>query len=51
MGSSSVPLSTPEDQDGAKETPKIRYLSRRGMLGLMVSTAIAVIFRVSLHRT
>ncbi len=25
-----------------KETPKIRYLSRRGMLGLMGSTAIAV---------
>src|SRR5918999_73109 len=42
MSSSSVPLSTPEDQDGAKETPKIRYLSRRGMLGLMGSTAIAV---------
>src|SRR5919199_3498649 len=42
MSSSSVPLSTPEDQDGAKETPKIRYLSRREMLGLMGSTAIAV---------
>src|SRR5918998_211274 len=42
MSSSSVPLSTPEDQDGAKETPQIRYVSRRGMLGLMGSTAIAV---------
>ena len=42
MSSSSVPLSTPEDQDGAKETPKIRYLSRREMLGLMGSTTIAV---------
>src|SRR5918912_1102363 len=42
MSSSSAPLSTPEDQDGAKETSKIRYLSRREMLGLMGSTAIAV---------
>ncbi|MDQ3834946.1 MAG: alpha/beta hydrolase, partial [Actinomycetota bacterium] len=42
MSSFSAPLSTPEDQDGAKETPKIRYLSRREMLGLMGSTAIAV---------
>jgi pimeloyl-ACP methyl ester carboxylesterase len=42
MSSSSVPLSTPEGQDGAKETPKIRYLSRREMLGLMGSTSIAV---------
>ena len=42
MSSSSVPLSTPEDQDGAKETPKIRYLSRGEMLGFMGSTAIAV---------
>src|SRR5918997_6543013 len=42
MSSSSAPLSTPEGQDGAKETQTIRYLSRRGMLGLMGSTAIAV---------
>jgi pimeloyl-ACP methyl ester carboxylesterase len=35
-------LSTPEGQDGAKETPKIRYLSRREMLGLIGSTSIAV---------
>src|SRR5919199_888448 len=42
MSSFSAPLSTPEDQDGAKETPKIRYLSRREMLGFMGSTAIAV---------
>jgi hypothetical protein len=42
MSSSSVPLSTPKGQDEAKETPKIRYLSRRRMLGLMGSTAIAV---------
>src|SRR5919199_3417477 len=42
MSSSSAPLSTPEGQDGAKEIPKIGYLSRREMLGLMGSTAIAV---------
>src|SRR5215217_2518740 len=42
MSSSLVPLFTPEDQDGAKETPKIRYLSRGEMLGFMGSTAIAV---------
>src|SRR5215218_1873862 len=42
MSSSLVPLFTPEDQDGAKETPKIRCLSRREMLGVMGSTAIAV---------
>src|SRR3712207_4515754 len=42
MSPSSVPLSTPEDQDKAKETLKIRYLSRREMLGLVGSTAIAV---------
>ena len=42
MSSSSVPLSTPEGHDGAKETPKIRYLSRREMLGLVGSTSIAV---------
>src|SRR5215216_4010631 len=42
MSSSSVPRSTREDQDEAKETPKIRYLSRREMLGLMGSTAITV---------
>ena len=41
MSSSLVPLFTPEDQDGAKETPKIRCLSRREMLGVMGSTAIA----------
>jgi hypothetical protein len=41
MSSSSVPLFTLEDQDGAKETSKIRYLSRREMLGFMGSTAIA----------
>src|SRR5215212_3040910 len=42
VSSSSVPRSTREDQDEAKETPKIRYLSRREMLGLMGSTAITV---------
>jgi pimeloyl-ACP methyl ester carboxylesterase len=42
MSSSSVPLSTPEYQDEAKETLEIRYLSRREMLGLMGATSIAV---------
>ena len=42
MSSSSVPRSIPEEQDGAKETPKIHYLSRREMLGLMGSASIAV---------
>jgi pimeloyl-ACP methyl ester carboxylesterase len=42
MSSSSIPLSTPEYQDEAKETPEIRYLSRREMLGLMGVTSIAV---------
>src|ERR671914_1026625 len=32
------------EQDGAKEIPKIRYLSRREMLGLMGSTAAALAF-------
>ncbi|MCA1730766.1 MAG: intradiol ring-cleavage dioxygenase [Actinobacteria bacterium] len=30
------------EKDGAKETPKIRHLSRREMLGLMGSTAAAI---------
>jgi pimeloyl-ACP methyl ester carboxylesterase len=42
MSSSSTHLPTPEDQDGAKETSKIHHLSRREMLGLVGSTAIAV---------
>ena len=42
MSPSYVPLSTPEGRDGAKETPKIRYFSRREMLGLMGATSIAV---------
>src|SRR5215212_9128402 len=42
MSSSSTRLLTPEGQDRAKETPKIRYFSRREMLGFMGSTSIAV---------
>ena len=30
------------ERDDAKKTPKIRYLSRREMLSLMGSTAVAV---------
>ena len=42
MSSSSISLSTPEDQNGAKATPRIGYLSRREMLGLMGATSIAI---------